>query len=97
MKTNVILNGKYKGYRLVFNNENNSIELINETEIIGLRGKIKSVYMKGNEVYKRDQEIDYYYFEIVGNQEKIKCLINFDMYLRLIVYGMQVPTSCLGI
>lgn len=50
MKTNVILNGKYKGYRLVFNNENNSIELINETEIIGLRGKIKSVYMKGNEV-----------------------------------------------
>lgn len=97
MKTNVILNGKYKGYRLVFNNENNSIELINEAEIIGLRGKIKSVYMKGNEVYKRDQEIDYYYFEIVGNQEKKKCLINFDMYLRLIVYGMQVPTSCLGI
>ena len=28
MKTNVILNGKYKGYRLVLNNENNSIELI---------------------------------------------------------------------
>ena len=97
MKTNVILNGKYKGYRLVFNNENNSIELINETEIIDLRGKIKSVYIKGNEVYKRAEEIDYYYFEIVGNQEKIKCLINFDMYLRLIVYGMQVPTSCLGI
>ena len=38
-----------------------------------------------------------YIKKIIENQEKIKCLINFDMYLRLIVYGMQVPTSCLGI
>ena len=97
MKTNVILNGKYKGYRLVFNNENNSIELINEFEIIDLKGKIKSVYMKGNEVYKRTEEIDYYYFEIVGNQELIKCLASFEMYLGLILYGMQVPAKCLGI
>ena len=97
MKTNVILNGKYKGYRLVFNNENNSIELINETEIIDLRGKIKSIYIKGNEVYKKDEMLDYYYFEIVGNQELIKCLASFEMYLGLILYGMQVPTSCVGI
>lgn len=53
--------------------------------------------MKGNEVYKRAEEIDYYYFEIVGNQELIKCLASFEMYLGLILYGMQVPAKCLGI
>ena len=97
MKTNVILNGKYKGYKLKFDDENNSIKLINKAEIIDLKGRVKSVYIKGKEVYKKDEMLDYYYFEIIENQEKIKCLINFDMYLRLIVYGMQVPTSCLGI
>ena len=97
MKTNVILNGKYKGYKLKFDDENNSIKLINKAEIIDLKGRVKSVYIKGKEVYKKDEMLDYYYFEIIENQEKIKCLINFDMYLRLIVYGMEVPTSCLGI
>ena len=97
MKTNVILNGKYKDYKLKFDDENNSIKLINKSEIINLKGRVKSVHIKGKEVYKKDEMLDYYYFEIIENQEKIKCLINFDMYLRLIVYGMQVPTSCLGI
>lgn len=97
MKINVILNGEYKGYKLIFDDNNRSVKLINKAEIIDLEGKIKSVYIKGNESYHKDEMIDYYYFELMENQEIIKCLTDFNMYLRLIIYGMKVPTTCLEI
>ena len=96
MKTNVILNGKYKGYKLIFNDDNKSVKLINNAEIIDLEGRIKSVCIKGNELYNKDDAVDYYNFQIHDEQEFIKCLTSFDMYLRLIVYGMKVPIKCLG-
>lgn len=97
MKSNVILNGTYKGYKLIFNDDNRTIKLVYKTKIVDLEGRIKSIFIKGNESYYKNEMIDYYYFELIENQEIIKCLTDFDMYLRLIIYGMKVPTTCLGI
>lgn len=91
MKTNVILNGKYKGYKLTVDDNTNSIQLVNRAEIIDLKGKINSVCIKGND------KKDLYYFTIKEGNAPIKCLAHFETYLRLIVYGMKVPTTCLGI
>ena len=90
-RRNVVLNGKYKGYKLTVDDNTNSIQLVNKAEIIDLNGKINSVCIKGN------NKQDLYYFGITEVNEPIKCLANFETYLRLIVYGMKVPAKCLGI
>lgn len=90
-RKNVILNGKYKGYKLTADDNTNSIQLVNKVETIDLKGRINSVCIKGND------KKDLYYFTIKEENETIKCLANFETYLRLIVYGMKVPTICLGI
>lgn len=90
-RKNVVLNGKYKGYKLSIDDNTNSILLVNRTKTIDLKGKINSVCIKGND------KKDLYYFTIKEGNELIKCLANFETYLRLIVYGMKVPTTCLGI
>lgn len=90
-RTNVILNGKYKGYKLTVDDNTKSIQVVNKAETIDLNGKINSVCIKGND------KQDLYYFGITAENELIKCLANFETYLRLIVYGMEVPTGCLGI
>ena len=37
---------------------------------------------------------DLYYFQMI-NDEKIYCLLDFNIYLASMIIGMQIPASCI--
>lgn len=39
---------------------------------------------------------DLYYFQMVNDEDKIYCILDFKIYLALIILGIQVPISCVG-
>ena len=39
---------------------------------------------------------DLYYFQMLNDEDKIYCLLDFKIYLVLIILGMQVLKSCVG-
>lgn len=90
-KMNIVIKGKYKGYKIVFDRDNNSIQLKSKRQIIPLNSNIKSVCI--TKEILREQSI--YYFQIVGSTEKVYCLLDFSTYILLIILGMKVPTNCI--
>ena len=37
---------------------------------------------------------DLYYFQMINDNEKIYCSLDFNIYLALIILGMQVHETC---
>ena len=38
---------------------------------------------------------DLYYFQMINDDEKIYCLLDFNIYLALMILCMQVPETCI--
>ena len=104
MKKNVILDGWLDGYKLKI--EKNNIFLINEKTKLDIKSRISDILVKGGEkTYFPDymtciisfKNEDKYF--INKEEENISgvILINFDTFLKLLVYGANVSPVCLGI
>ncbi len=87
---NIVINGKYKGYKIVFDEGNNLIQLKYKKKIILLNGNIKTIGITGNKLGTENL----HYFELLDSTEKIYCLLDFNIYLILIILGMQVSAEC---
>ena len=68
--TNVVIDGRYKGYKIVFNKNNNSIQLKNKKEVIVLNGNVTSICITNTRL--KNETI--HYFQIRDSTEKIYCL-----------------------
>lgn len=90
--TNVVIDGRYKGYKIVFNKNNNSIQLKHKKEVIVLNGNVTSICITN---IKLENE-NIHYFQIKGSTEKIFCLLDFNTYLSLLMVGMKAPLEVLG-
>ncbi len=88
---NIVINGKYKGYKIVFDEVNKVIQLKYKKKIILLNGNIKSICITRNKLGTEN----IHYFELSDGTEKIYCLLDFKIYLLLIILGMQVSASCI--
>lgn len=90
--TNIVIDGRYKGYKIVFDKNNKSIQLKHKKEIIILDGSVTSICITN---IKLENE-NIHYFQIKGSTEKIFCLLDFNTYLYLLMVGMKAPMEVLG-
>lgn len=89
--TNIVIKGKYKGYKILFDRNNNYIQLKDKEENIILNDKITSICITK---YKLGTE-NIHYFQMKDSNEKIYCLLDFNIYLHLLILGMKVSSSCI--
>lgn len=90
VNTDIVINGTYKGYRIVFDKTNKSIQLKHRKKILELNGNITSMCITRDKV----GEDNIHYFQIKDSEDKIYCLLDFKTYLLLMILGMRVSPSC---
>ena len=89
-RINVVINGKYNGYIVEANPSNNSVALVNNNNRIDLTNNLKSVtIIGGNE--------NSYEIELKNENVKLKCKLEFATYLCLVLFGIGVSKSCIGL
>lgn len=91
-KLNTVINGTYKGYKIVCDKSKNNIQLQGKKDIIILNDRISSICITNETL--GDENV--HYFEMKETNEKIYCLLDFETYLILIMVGMQIPEKCIG-
>ncbi len=90
--TNIVIDGRYKGYKIVFDKSNNCIQLKHKKEKILLDGNITSICITNTKLENKT----IHYFQIRGSAEKIHCLLDFNTYILLLIIGMKAPMEVLG-
>lgn len=88
--TDIVINGEYKGYKIVFDKTRKSIQLKHKKKIMPLNGNITSMCITRDKVGKEN----IHYFEMKDSKDKVYCLLNFKTYLLLMILGMRVSPSC---
>lgn len=89
-RINVVTNGKYKGYIVETNPSNNILALVNKNSRIDLTNNLKSVTIIGGDENS-------YEIELKNEDVKLKCNIEFATYLCLVMFGIGISTSCVGL
>ena len=85
-----VIKGKYKGYKIVFDKTNKSIQLKYRTKRLDLNGNITSMCITRDKV----GEESIHYFEMKDSKDKVYCLLDFKTYLMLMLLGMRVSPTC---
>lgn len=88
--TNIVIDGTYKGCKIVFDKTNKSIHLKHKKKSLPLNGNITSIGITKDKIGTEN----IHYFQIENSTEKIYCLLDFNTYLLLILLGMKVSASC---
>jgi len=86
----IVINGTYKGYKIVFDKTNKTIQLKHRKKTLNLNGNITSMCITRDKV----GEENIHYFEMKDSKDKVYCLLDFKTYLLLIILGMKVSASC---
>lgn len=89
-RINVVTNGKYKGYIVDTNPSSSTVALLRENNRIDLTNNLKSVTIIGGDENR-------YEIELKNENVKLKCNIEFSTYLCLVMFGIGVSTSCVGL
>lgn len=104
MKNNTILDGWLDGYKLKI--EKNNIFLVHNKNKLDIKNKISNVLVKGGDnTYSPDymtcivsfKNEDKYFIDTEEKTISGVILVDFDTYLKLLVYGANIPPVCLGI
>lgn len=85
-----VIKGNYKGYKIVFDKTNKTIQLKHRKKILKLNGNITSMCITRDKV----GEENIHYFEMKDSKDRIYCLLNFKTYLMLMILGMKVSPTC---
>lgn len=89
-RINVVTNGKYKSYKVETNPSNRTVTLVKNNNRIDLTNNLKSATMFGGDENS-------YEIELKNENVKLKCKLEFATYLCLVLFGIGVSKSCIGL
>ena len=87
---NVVTSGKYKGYIVETNPSNRTVALVKNNNRIELTNNLKSATIIGGDENS-------YEIELKNENAKLKCKLEFAAYLCLVLFGIGVSASCVGL
>ena len=104
MKNNIILDGWLDGYKLKI--EKNKMFLVTKETKIDIKDKISDILVEGGEKkYSPDymtcivtfKNKDKYFIDKEEEYIPGVILVDFETYLKLLIYGVGITPKCLGI